>query len=639
MTVSRRLLLASLVAPLALTQALNFARADDAPTQSDAAPATEAAEQAVKEEAVQAAEQAASEATKAASEAAPVAEPETAPAPAEAQPEPAPATAEPPPEPTPEAVSEPAPEPVPEPIAETPATTEPTPTATPEPVPEPPPVVEAVPEPAPAPAEEVKAVEPQPAPAAEESAPAPTAEEPAPATEAPAPSEASPAPTPESTGTAEQPPAEPKPSEASVPPVEPAPAEQPTEPKPAEASAPASEPAKTPSEAASEPLLPPPAPNEPSVTETQLKVQGDAKEAENLRRIRERLKEEQAAVQQLQATEPLPATPTEGKASAPAEAEVRDGAKARASGDNERDRRRREHHHRVFSQPEDVIIQDLGPRTIVRRGDQLMIQQDESTETDRLLYRAEDVDIERLSGGRTRTTVTRADGTQIITERDRYGDVIARTRIDERGRAFVLFDNSEFYRDDEPRERRRYDYDEELPELSVRIPRDEYVVETRKANRRAIRRAIDAPPVEEAERAYAVEEVRMNRRIRDKVRRIDLNDITFDTGSSALSPTQFRRLRVVAEAIEGRLNEHPDDLFLIEGHTDAVGTEYSNLLLSDRRAEAVAVALSSNFDIPPENLVTQGYGEEFLKVDTPGPERENRRVAVRRITELVRNDR
>jgi outer membrane protein OmpA-like peptidoglycan-associated protein len=49
----------------------------------------------------------------------------------------------------------------------------------------------------------------------------------------------------------------------------------------------------------------------------------------------------------------------------------------------------------------------------------------------------------------------------------------------------------------------------------------------------------------------------------------------------------------------------------------------------------VAGVLSDDFGIPPENLVTQGYGEEYLKVDTDGPNRENRRVAIRRITPLV----
>ena len=33
---------------------------------------------------------------------------------------------------------------------------------------------------------------------------------------------------------------------------------------------------------------------------------------------------------------------------------------------------------------------------------------------------------------------------------------------------------------------------------------------------------------------------------------------------------------------------NPDEVFLVEGHTDAVGTEEDNLSLSDRRAEAVA---------------------------------------------------
>ncbi len=39
--------------------------------------------------------------------------------------------------------------------------------------------------------------------------------------------------------------------------------------------------------------------------------------------------------------------------------------------------------------------------------------------------------------------------------------------------------------------------------------------------------------------------------------------------------------------------------------------------------------------MPPENLITQGYGEEFLKIETERAERANRRVAVRRITPLI----
>jgi OOP family OmpA-OmpF porin len=76
-------------------------------------------------------------------------------------------------------------------------------------------------------------------------------------------------------------------------------------------------------------------------------------------------------------------------------------------------------------------------------------------------------------------------------------------------------------------------------------------------------------------------------------------------------------------------------VFMIEGHTDAVGSAEDNASLSDRRAEAVAEILTSNFNIPPENLVTQGYGEQYLRVQTEGPSRENRRVQIRNITGLM----
>jgi OmpA-OmpF porin, OOP family len=42
--------------------------------------------------------------------------------------------------------------------------------------------------------------------------------------------------------------------------------------------------------------------------------------------------------------------------------------------------------------------------------------------------------------------------------------------------------------------------------------------------------------------------------------------------------------------------------------------------------------------VPPENLTTQGYGEQHLKVPTDGPERANRRVTARRITPLLSGD-
>jgi OmpA-OmpF porin, OOP family len=67
----------------------------------------------------------------------------------------------------------------------------------------------------------------------------------------------------------------------------------------------------------------------------------------------------------------------------------------------------------------------------------------------------------------------------------------------------------------------------------------------------------------------------------------------------------------------------------------SVGPDIDNLSLSDRRAESVALVLSQQFGVPAENLTTQGYGEQYLKVPTQGPERANRRVTMRRITPLL----
>jgi outer membrane protein OmpA-like peptidoglycan-associated protein len=80
---------------------------------------------------------------------------------------------------------------------------------------------------------------------------------------------------------------------------------------------------------------------------------------------------------------------------------------------------------------------------------------------------------------------------------------------------------------------------------------------------------------------------------------------------------------------------NPREMFLVEGHTDATGGAAFNLALSDRRAESVAVALTQYFGVAPQNMVIQGYGEEYLRIPTLSEERLNRRVAVRRITDLL----
>jgi outer membrane protein OmpA-like peptidoglycan-associated protein len=277
-----------------------------------------------------------------------------------------------------------------------------------------------------------------------------------------------------------------------------------------------------------------------------------------------------------------------------------------------------------------VIIEEPGNRTIIREGDRVIIRHDE-TDRYRRSYRDADVRVERR-GAEEVTIVRRPDGTEILTVRDDRGNLVRRVRRGPAGREVVLIDNR-------IRERPRGYFVEEvidLPPPVVRIPREKYVVEVEDASTEDLVEAFTAPPVERIERAYTLDEIRQSQPLRERVRRVDLDTVTFEFGSWTLPEDQIGAMTGVARAIREALERNPDEIFLVEGHTDAVGSDVDNLTLSDRRAETVATILTERFQIPAENLTTQGYGEQYLKVATQEPERENRRVTLRRITPLLR---
>ena len=273
-----------------------------------------------------------------------------------------------------------------------------------------------------------------------------------------------------------------------------------------------------------------------------------------------------------------------------------------------------------------TVIQE-GNRTIVRDGDRTIIRRDES---DRFRRTGRDVNVQRV-GSETRTVVVGPNGQRIVTVTDPNGRLLRRSRF-VNNREVVIIDNR-------PRGGRRADaFFIALPALaiaSLAIPRERYIVEAEGAPPEYIYGALMAPPVEALPRAYTLDEIRYSPEIRNRMPRIDLDTITFDSGSWEVTPNQYDRLAPIAEGIKRAVAQNPNEVFLIEGHTDATGTDEDNLSLSDRRAESVAVILTDQFQVPPENLTTQGYGEQQLKVQTESAERINRRVTVRRITPLL----
>ena len=265
-----------------------------------------------------------------------------------------------------------------------------------------------------------------------------------------------------------------------------------------------------------------------------------------------------------------------------------------------------------------------GNRIITREGDRSIIRHDD---LDRFRGGGREVSVQQR-GREVVTTVARPDRTRVVTVVDGDGRLMRRSRLDARGRETVIIDN----RRARGQGSRPF---VDLPPPAVRIPLDRYVVAAGAVSAGVLYETLRAPPVDRLERAYALDEIRYSSSLRDRMRRIDIDTLTFDTGSWEVKPDQAAQLEQIADAMRRAVKAHPAELFLIEGHTDAVGSDIDNLSLSDRRAEAVAATLSERFAVPPENLVTQGYGEEFPKIATEAPERENRRVAVRRITPLM----
>ena len=117
---------------------------------------------------------------------------------------------------------------------------------------------------------------------------------------------------------------------------------------------------------------------------------------------------------------------------------------------------------------------------------------------------------------------------------------------------------------------------------------------------------------------------------------IEIQSINFDSASAVIKFDQYDKVQQIGQALSYLLNTNNGARFLIEGHTDAVGSDSSNYVLSQNRAEALRSALVNSFGIPAGALVTAGFGERDLLVPTQQSEWQNRRVTLRRIDQFVR---
>ncbi len=156
--------------------------------------------------------------------------------------------------------------------------------------------------------------------------------------------------------------------------------------------------------------------------------------------------------------------------------------------------------------------------------------------------------------GRIREVVTRPNGVRIVTIRNRFGDIVRRSRIEPDNREVILVYVDDRYEDIEEWR----DPGLDLPPMRLDIPIEEYILDAE-----YIREPDDyyeflgQPPVERVERTYSLTEVKRSARIRDKVRRIDLDTLNFEFGSASIPESEIPKLEGVANAMEKAAGEQP----------------------------------------------------------------------------------
>jgi len=112
--------------------------------------------------------------------------------------------------------------------------------------------------------------------------------------------------------------------------------------------------------------------------------------------------------------------------------------------------------------------------------------------------------------------------------------------------------------------------------------------------------------------------------------KVDVYSVYFSFNSDALRDESEPTLKDIAEV----LRRHPDWRLAVNGHTDGIGGDQSNLDLSRRRSAAVKDALVKRYAIAGDRLVTSGFGKSQPKDtnDTLEGRARNRRVELVKVS-------
>jgi len=106
---------------------------------------------------------------------------------------------------------------------------------------------------------------------------------------------------------------------------------------------------------------------------------------------------------------------------------------------------------------------------------------------------------------------------------------------------------------------------------------------------------------------------------------VTIGDVLFATDQATLNPNGTSTLRKLADV----MTQNPNRTVLVEGFTDSTGSASYNQDLSQRRANAVATALTQ-MGVPRDRISMKAYGQAFpvASNDNASGRQQNRRVEI-----------
>ncbi len=171
------------------------------------------------------------------------------------------------------------------------------------------------------------------------------------------------------------------------------------------------------------------------------------------------------------------------------------------------------------------------------------------------------------------------------------------------------------------------DREDQLAALNNQMQRLESRLGGVSEERVSLQRRVDAQErlrtsVAALEASFTADEARVVRQGDDVV--LSLLGIKFPSGRSTIDAGSAALMKKVQQG----LALFPGASISVEGHTDANGSDSTNLILSQDRADAVRQYLVSNFGLNPEKVSSVGYGEArpVATNETPAGRTRNRRI-------------